>query len=145
MLLCPREPLVSQHRLPQPYRLVLAALWSLPGLVVLIAAASKPGLLLDLRVLLPALVLLVPAAYIWREGVDVTPSAVIRRIHLPRRCPFHTLARWRFDHESGILRVWNRDGEIVLECRREQMTDFEGLVTRLSAQIRGCAADRSGG
>jgi hypothetical protein len=112
---------------------------------LVIAAASKPGLLLDVRALLPALLLLLPAVYIWREGIDVTPSAIIRRIHVPRRYPFHALARWRFDQRVGVLRVWNREGEIVLECRREQVTDFEGLLARLRARVTDCADDRSGG
>lgn len=144
MLLQRREPIISSHRLPQPYRTALAILWLLPPLLLTGALSLGSGMLpLDLRLILPALAMLVPSWYVWREGVDITPSGLIARIQLPRRHYFSALACWAYDARVGVLWVWDRRGRLVLECRAAHLTRFDALLQMLESQLTKRADGRS--
>src|SRR5262249_7906407 len=95
-----REPILSRHRLPQTYRLSLAALWTTPVLLLLLTVfiiGRSVVFMFDPRLWLPVALMLIPAIYIWREGVDVLPSGIIRRVHWPRYYPYGQLDNWYFD------------------------------------------------
>ena len=71
----PQQPVLSRHRLPKTYRYLLAALWVTPALILLGSLMIARGIslhLVDPRLLLPLVVMALPALYIWREGVDVS-------------------------------------------------------------------------
>jgi hypothetical protein len=135
MLMTSTNIVISRHRLPQPYRAALAALWLLPSLMLLATLALLHGGR-ALAVLLPLVVLALPALYIWREGVDVLPTGIVRRIHLPtRRYSYAGLAGCAYDDANGVLRVWDSGGEIALECRAGHLTEFERLRALLAEQL----------
>lgn len=135
MFITSPNTVVSRHRLPPPYRGALAALWLLPPLLLLFTLALVYGERAFVA-LLPLALMALPALYIWREGVDVLPTGIIRRIHLPtRRYSYAALARFWYDEANGVLRVWDNDGEVALECRDGHLTQFELLRAALREQI----------
>jgi hypothetical protein len=139
-----REPVISRHRLKQPYRAALAALWLLPpGLLVSLHVLVGGHTILDLRLALPVFLLALPAWYIWREGVDVTPGGFITRIHMPKRWRFDAVGRWIYDAKTGVLRVWDHGGQVAVECRASHMTEFQRLLETLEARVRANADARS--
>lgn len=129
---------LSRHRLPAFYRRALPALWlALPGLLVL-AMLLGDGLtaaLVSPRLWLPLLLMALPAAYWWQEGVDICPTGLRRRIQFRRFLPYSEIGAWVYDSRPGtrVLRVFNAAQQVILECRAAQLTDFERLIEALQA------------
>ena len=135
MFMPPPANIISRHRLPQPYRGALVMLWLLPSLILLITLLLLHGER-ALAALLPLIILSLPALYIWREGVDVLSTGIIRRIHLPtRHYSYARLTRCTYDEANGVLRVWDERSEIALECRVGHLTDFDRLRATLTTEI----------
>ncbi|MBL8156226.1 MAG: hypothetical protein JNM70_18750 [Anaerolineae bacterium] len=127
---------LSRHRLPRPYRIGLAVAWSLPaGLLMgaLLAGQGVNAALLDARLLVPLGVMLLPAVYIWQEGVDVLADGLVIRVHWPRRRDYAELARWSLDAEA--LTVWDRAQDKALEVHAAHLTDLAGLVRALDEHL----------
>ncbi|MFN8560113.1 MAG: hypothetical protein U0703_00390 [Anaerolineae bacterium] len=135
------RPVVRRHRLPHPYRLGLTVLWVTPLLLFVGVIALKRGVdlaLLDPRFLLPALLMIVPAVYFWREGIDVLPDGIVRRIHLPCYIPFAAMARWHYDRrpDRHVLTIWDTRDQKIVECRAGHLTDFPMLLETLEDRLR---------
>jgi len=136
-----REPVLSRHRLPRTFRVSLAALWVLPvGLLVgtILLSRGFTVALLDPRLWLPLALMLLPALYVWREGVDVLPSGIVRRVHWPRYYPYEQLDNWYFDKhpDRRMLTVWDGCSRKVLECRAGHLTDLPRLMASLKTNLR---------
>jgi hypothetical protein len=137
----PREPILSRHRLPQNYRIALVGLWITPVCLFMLAVLLSRGLtasLLDPRFLLPLSLMLIPALYVWREGVDVLPSGIIARMHWPRYYPYTALDNWYFDSRADrrTLTVWDTSNRKVLECRAGHLSQLPMLLSALKANLR---------
>lgn len=136
-----REPVLSRHRLPRKYRVSLSVLWIMPIIIFMAAILFSQGLtaaLLDLRLWLPLAIMIIPAIYIWHEGVDVTPSGIIARVHRPRYYSYQQLDNWYYDKrpERHTLTVWDSDNRKVLECRAGHLTDLPKLLAALKTNLR---------
>ncbi|MFQ3567736.1 MAG: hypothetical protein SNJ59_12135 [Aggregatilineales bacterium] len=134
------NPILSRHRLPTPYRQALASLWAAPVgmlLVLMLARGGAEAVTTDLRPMLLLAIMLVPAFYIWNEGVDVRRRGMQVRIHVPRYYAFTALAAWSYDARPGfrVLTVWNRRGAKALECRASQLTDLPDLLEALRLHL----------
>jgi hypothetical protein len=136
-----RELILSRHRLPHPYRILLTVLWVTPSSILFLTLLVQHGLtasLLDPRFWLPALVMCLPALYVWREGVDVLSTGIIARVHIPRYYPYTTLGTWYLDSrpDKRVLTVWDTHSRKVLECRPGHLTDLPTLLAALKANVR---------
>jgi hypothetical protein len=134
-------PILTRHRLPHPYRILLAALWVTPSGIFLLTLLLQHGFtasLLDPRFWLPALLMCLPALYVWHEGVDVLPDGIIARVHLPRYYPYTSLGTWYLDSrpDKRVLTVWDTGNRKVLECRPGHLTDLPALLAALKANVR---------
>lgn len=136
-----KEPVLSRHRLPRWYRVSLSMLWIMPILIFTAAILFSQGLtaaLLDPRFWLPLAIMFIPALYIWHEGVDVTPSGIVARVHRPRYYSYQQLDNWYYDNrpERRTLTVWDGDNRKVLECRAGHLTDLPKLLAALKSNLR---------
>lgn len=132
-----RRMVLRRHRLPRPYRALLPLFVLLPAPIFLIAILIGKGFstaLFDPRFWLPLCIALIPAVYWWREGVDVTESGIIRRIHIHRYYAFEELKDWAFLSRDGVLVVWDQRGEKALECR-QNLTEFPALLNTIRSRI----------
>ncbi|MCL4248578.1 MAG: hypothetical protein KJ065_10575 [Anaerolineae bacterium] len=146
MLLSADEIVLSRHRLPQPYRSLLALLWMSPTILLGVTLALTHGLrAIDARLLTLMVVMLVPGLYVWREGIDTTPNGIICRIHRTRRYRYGMLTDWDYRENAGVLRVWDETGNLALECYAAHLTAFEALIVILQTRIKAHAADQSDG
>lgn len=137
----PREIILSRHRLPQRYRFSLAALWLFPGVLLLGVLVFRWGWspsLIDPRLLLPLALMLLPSVCIWREGIDVLPSGIIRRSHMTQYYPYSQLATWHLDRRENFrtLTIWNLQRRKVIECHTGHLTDLHLLLHALSTNVR---------
>lgn len=135
------EPVLSRHRLPHPYRIGLTVLWVTPASLFFLTLLAHQGFtasLLDPRFWLPALAMCLPALYVWREGVDVLPSGIVARVHMPRYYPYADLGTWYLDRhpDRRVLTVWDTCSRKVLECRSGHLTDLPTLLAALKANVR---------
>ena len=134
------RPVMSRHRLPQPYRTLLTVGFLMPVPVLLITILAGKGFtpaVFDLRLLLPLLLMSVPAVFIWREGVDVHPNGLTARIHVPGRYhAFADLRGWRLeDYPEGIiLRVWDQH-EHALSIHAAHLTQLPALLMALEHHL----------
>jgi hypothetical protein len=136
----PGDTVLSRHRLPRFYRVSLTALWLLPGVIFGLVFALRGGLtleLLDPRLALPVLVMVLPALYIWQEGVDVLQGGIIARVHVPRYYDYAVLTAWSFDErpDRHTLTVWDYQQQKVLECRAGHLTDLPLLLVALNSNV----------
>ncbi len=136
-----KEPVLSRHRLPRMYRVSLSVLWITPITILTGAIIFSQGLtaaLLDPRFWLPLAIMFIPAIYIWHEGVDVTASGIIARVHGRRYYSYQQLDNWYFDNRSDrrILTVWDGDNRKVLECRASHLTNLPKLLAALKTNLR---------
>lgn len=127
---------LSRHRLPAFYRRALPGLWLLlPGLLLLfiLVMTGPSAAWFSPRLWIPLLIMALPAAYLWQEGVDICPTGLRRRIQLRRFVPYSEVAEWVYDARPGVrvLRVFDGALQIVLECRAAQLTDFDRLLEAL--------------
>jgi len=131
---------LSRHRLPAFYRRALPALWLvLPGLLIaaILLGDGFTAALFSPRLWLPLLVMALPAAYLWQEGVDVCPTGLRRRIQFRRFLPYSEMSAWCYDARPGarVLRIFDAAQQVVLECRAAQLTDFERLLEALQTHL----------
>jgi hypothetical protein len=136
-----REPVLSRHRLPRAYRVSLAALWLTPMVIFVLVSIFQWGFTLSLfdpRFIVPLALMAVPALYVWHEGVDVLPSGIVRRIHLPRYYPYTALETWYFDPRADrhTLTIWDAENCKIVECRAGHLTDLPDLLDALKANVR---------
>ncbi len=133
------EPILSRHRLPRFYRLGLAGFWLAPSAILLLVLTLRAGVIvIDPRLLLPLLLMTLPALYIWHEGIDVLPGGIVRRVHLPRYYTYAELDTWHLDSRPGrhTLTIWNGDRRKVIECRAAHLTDLPLLLCALKENVR---------
>ncbi len=132
------DPVLSRHRLPQPYRGALAALWVTPTAAVMIVLGAFHGALYDPRLWVPVLVMAIPALVIWREGVDVLPDGLVVRQHGWRYYPYTTLDTWYLDPrpDRRLLTVWHAHNGRVLVVHAAHLTDLSNLLKVLKQKIR---------
>lgn len=140
----PHEPVLSRHRLPQPYRAALIICWLLPAPLLLLAIVIGRGMtlaLFDPRFLMLLGLMSLPAWYVWQEGVDVLPSGIIARLHWPRYHAYQTLAGWdeRCYMACRILTIWGRQGDRVLEIHAAHLTDFSVFFNALGKNVERVA------
>lgn len=127
---------LSRHRLPRPYRIALGTAWSLPVALLVAALLAGQGLnpaLLDPRLLVPLGLMLLPALYVWQEGVDVLTDGLVIRIHWPRRRDYAELERWSL--RQGVLTIWDQAQRKALEVQTAHLTDVPELVQALEAHL----------
>jgi hypothetical protein len=130
------DRVIRRHRLPHPYRLCLTVFWIVPLLLFIAAIILKRGVdlaLFDPRFILPALMMIAPAFYVWREGIDVLPDGIYRRMHIPQFYAYANMKRWCY--ERRVLRVWDRQDQIILECRAGHLTEFPALLEVVQAKL----------
>lgn len=137
----PQEPVLSRHRLTTRFRYALAALWVLPACILLLSLLIAHGFslhLADPRLLLPLMVMAMPALYVWREGVDVLADGLRIRIHGWRYRRYEELDNWYLDTRPNrrLLTVWDQDGRKVLECHAAHLTDLPTLLATLKDKLR---------
>lgn len=134
------QPVLSRHRLPRPYRLSLTALWLTPiallSLTLLISHGFSPALL-DPRLLIPFLLMTIPALYIWREGVDVLPEGLSVNQHGSHYHAYTELDNWYYDShpDKRVLTIWDSENRKALECRA-YLTDMPLLLHALKENLR---------
>ena len=131
---------LRRHRLPPLYRVGLSVMWVVPLLLFIGVIVSQRGIdpaFFDPRFFIPAGIMIAPALYFWREGIDVLPDGLYRRIHLPRYVPFTEMRRWRYDAREGrrVLTIWDADGQKLVECRAGHLTEFPALLEMLEERL----------
>ena len=74
---------------------------------------------LDPRLLLPLLLMALPALYVWREGVDVLPGGLMTRSFWPRYYTYTHLDTWYVDWRPHrhLLTIWDAHQRKVFESR----------------------------
>lgn len=138
------QPL-SQHRLPAPYRGLLAFFWLLP--ILLLTAAVGLGTraawaVLDVRLLLPLALMALPAWSVWQEGVDVLADGLRVRVGWPRYYAYERLAAWRLTASQGEewLTIWEATRQPVLNRHARHLTELPVLLQALSDHVPPRAA-----
>jgi len=136
-----RELVLSRHRLPRAYRVGLATLWLTPIAIFVLISIFQWGFtlsLLDPRFLLPLILMAVPALYIWHEGIDVLPSGIVRRVHVPRYYSYDALETWYFDSRADrhVITIWDAHNRKIMECRAGHLTDLPDLLDALKQNVR---------
>lgn len=132
---------LSRHRLQRKYRVALAALWVTPPALLLLTIVWGRGLqpgLLDPRFWLPSLAMLLPALYIWQEGVDVLADGIVARVFWPRYYAYEQLDTWYYDRREArrVLTVWTASRRKALEVRAAHLTDVPLLLDALHSHVR---------
>jgi len=136
-----RQTVISRHRLKPAYRFGLTALWCVPPTLFLLVILWGKGMdagLLDPRFLLPLLLMLLPAAYIWQEGVDVLADGIVVRVFWPRYYAYARLDTWYYDAREGrrVLTVWTENRHKALEVRAAHLTGVPLLLRALKDRVR---------
>src|SRR5262245_10162086 len=136
-----KSVILSRHRLPRVYRVGIAGLWVTPIVILVGAILVSRGAtvaMLDPRFWLPLVIMMIPAWYIWREGVDVLSSGIIRRVHWPRYYAYEDLDNWYYDSrpDRRVVTVWDHDNHKVLECRAGHLTELPALLSALKSNLR---------
>jgi len=134
------QQVLSRHRLPRPYRIGLMTLWLTPIGLFLMTLLFSHGLtpaLFDPRLLIPLLLMVIPALYVWREGVDVLPDGLRVNQHIPRYHAYAELDNWHYDSrpDKRVLMVWDSENHKALECRAV-LTDMPRLLRALKDNLR---------
>jgi hypothetical protein len=131
-----KSAVLSRHRLPRAYRIGLVTVWSLPVCLLvgaLLAGRGVNAALLDARLLVPLGVMLLPAVYVWQEGVDVLADGLVIRVHWPRRRDYAELERWSLGAEA--LTIWDQAQHKALEVQAAHLTDLPELVRALDEHL----------
>ncbi len=134
-------PPVSRHRLLPRYRISLVIGWVTPVALLLLTVILSRGLsfhVIDPRFWLPLLIMLLPALYVWREGVDVLPEGLFIRFHWPRYRAFADLDSWHLDSppEGRLLTIWDQDHHKALEVHTAHLTDCQVFIATLRDYLR---------
>jgi len=93
--------------------------------------------LLDPRLIVPLLLMLLPACYVWQEGIDAHPNGITARMHVPRYHAYADLAAWHIDDrpEGHILTVWDTQQRKVIALHAAHLTDLPLLLNWLEAHV----------
>lgn len=134
--------ITSRHRLPDPYRTVLCALWLTPVTLLMLTIIRfngfSWGLLHPITIGAVGLMCL-PAWLVWREGVDVTEKALYIRISGWRQRSFDELDTWTLDNRNPndpILTVWDNTQHKVIHTHAAHLTDLPLLLRALKSRVR---------
>ena len=130
---------ITRHRLIPPYRAALALMWCIPPVLltgVLIVRANTVSSLIDPRYWLMLALMLLPALYIWREGIDVLRGGLRVNQHIPHTAPYSTLSGWRCDSTHRILTIWDDRGRIVFEMPAAHLSDVERVEQVLRENVK---------
>lgn len=134
------DDVLSRHRLRQPYRVLLVALWLAPVGLLVAAVVIGKGMtpaLFDPRLLLLLALMAVPALYVWQEGVDARRGGLTVRIQVPRFYAYTDLGGWHLAErpEGHILTVWDRDRSQVLAYHAAHLTNLPRLLHALETHL----------
>lgn len=134
-----RQAVLSRHRLPHPYRVALSILAITPA--VLLASAlviSRGAALLDIRIVIPLMVMSAPALYYWHEGIDVLQQGLVTRQFLTRFCAYDEIAAWDYDTFSNprVLTLWQTRQHKLAEFQASHLTNLTALLDALQDHIR---------
>jgi hypothetical protein len=135
------QTIISRHRLPRVYRYGIMALWLTPIFLLVLTIMMGRGIssaLLDVRLIIPLMMMALPALYIWQEGVDVLTCGIRSRIHIPRFYSYSALDTFHYDPhpDRHVLTVWDVNAHKVLECRAGHLTQFSTLLASLKEYVR---------
>lgn len=136
----PRDEVLSRHRLPAPYRGALTLLWLLPGLLLagaLLVSRGPQVALLDPRLLLPLCLMLLPALFVWRQGIDLGQRGLWLRLSLPSYHAYDALSEWRLLHtpQGRILGIYARDESILCHWHALHLSDCDALLEILRQKL----------
>jgi len=136
------DPILSRHRLPHPYRVLLIVFWMLPiGLLVITSFVGSGAVLalFDPRFWGILVLMGLPAWYIWQEGVDVLPEGLRIRVYVPRYHAYDELKEWRLvrSKQKAILTIWDESRGKVLECHAAHLSDLPRLLGALREHLPG--------
>ena len=136
----PPDTVITRHRLPHPYRIGLTVMWNVPLLIFITAIVAERGFdpsLFDPRFLIPALLMILPSVYFWREGIDVLSNGIYRRTHVPQYYAFSQMARWQYDARADrdVLTIWDGTDQKIVECRAGHLTDFPTLLETIQNRL----------
>ena len=131
---------LSTHRLPQPYRVLLIVFWLLPVVLIIGAILIAKGMsaaFFDPRFILMLVLLALPALYIWQEGVDVLEEGILTRIYVPRYYSFTALKAWHLGEEAQrcVLTIWDDAEQTVFQCHAAHLTEFNRLKEALQQRV----------
>jgi hypothetical protein len=134
------DTLISRHRLNDPYRTWMVALWLAPVVLLVGAIVIGNGMtpaLFDPRLLLPLGIMALPAFYVWQEGIDVLAEGIVRRIAWPRYYAYEALAGWhlKWTPEGRILIVLDGGRRTVLSVHAAHLTDLPVLIEALDTNL----------
>lgn len=135
------EKPLSTHRLPAIYRYSLTLLWiTLPALLVtaMILSGGMRLAMFDPRLLLPLLLMLLPAMHIWQQGVDVYPGGLRVRVYLPSFYPYDSLQYWQIQPspQGRILTVIDRERIAILRYHAAHLSDLPLLLNALDENVK---------
>lgn len=129
-----RSSVLSRHRLPAPYRLGLTGLWLTPAALFGLVFVLRGGL--DMRLLPALLLMLLPAWYVWQEGLDIHTDGIVRRVHVPCYFRYADLETWYCDTQRRTLTIWDAQQRKQVECRLSHLTDLPLLLRSLQTHLR---------
>ena len=134
------DEIVSRHRLPAPYRGLLTLLWAAPAALLWSALLLGHGprlALLDPRLLLLLALALLPASFIWSQGIDARRHSLHLRLAIPRRVPYAQLGTWRlFETPEGrILGLYDPDGAVLVHWHAAHLSHFAELECTLRERV----------
>lgn len=134
------NPLLSIHRLPKPYRWALTLLWLMPTAMfigALLLQADTPLNLFDPRLTIPLLLMALPAAVVWRQGVDVYADGLLIRDIRPNYYTYLDLSGWNLhpSPEGRILTIWAVAHGAVLRTHAAHLSDLPALLHSLETKL----------
>lgn len=134
------DRVLSRHRLPAPYRGALTLLWLLPGLLLwatLLLTRGPQMVLLDPRLVLLLCLMLLPALFIWRQGIDLGQRGLWLRLSLPSYHAYDALGEWRLLHtpQGQILGIYARDTSALCLWHAVHLSDCELLQETLREKL----------
>jgi len=127
------NPILSRHRLVQPYRLLLTVTWLIPMILLVFLLVLQSAAFLNPRLWLLLLMMALPALHIWQQGVDVGQQHLTVRMAIPRHFPYEVLRSWEIFHVPGgrMLQLTDETGEHVLQVYLVHLSDYPLLIDRL--------------
>lgn len=134
------DQVLSRHRLPAPYRGALTLLWLLPGLLLwgaLLLTRGPHTALLDPRLVLPLCLMLLPALFVWRQGIDLGQRGLWLRLSLPSYHSYDALGEWRLlcTPQGQILGIYARDESILCQWHAAHLSDPDLLLATLRQKL----------
>lgn len=129
---------LSRHRLPPPYRYLLAGLWLALPVLLLVALLIGQGMspaLFDPRLLIPLLVMALPALHTWQQGIDVHQDGLTLRLYLPSYHAYTTLADWHVKPTAQGRILWIEGEQTRVSYHAAHLTDLANLLAALEQNV----------